>query len=271
MGSCFRGRLLRSKNSYDIADPYSDTYSSRESYHRTVGDSNAWQLVYDGTRWTNEPVGGGSDSRTFLNGNADTPSPVVQVASSLVKESPPRSDEAADAANTSCDVEAYEGIDLEYEADSLTGTWDSRPNHEAHEEMKQRASLIIEQRNSSDSAAAAETHETTKQTETNGETATGERENETQLLENGVDGASDQDAGEQTISEGDAGDVHEQTTPEVRQHESWRPVASGAYSVRFDVPDSGDSDDEERTNNRNSLADVTEENDNRANEAHDSR
>ncbi|KAK2187999.1 hypothetical protein NP493_147g01034 [Ridgeia piscesae] len=242
MGSCFRVRLLRSKNSYDIADPYSDTYSTRESYHRTSGDSSAWQLVYDGTRWTNEPVGGGSNSLPGSSGLNGTSSPVVQAASSPVKASPPVSDEAAKAANTSYDVEGYEGIDLEYEADSLTGTWDSRPNHEAHEEMKQRASLILEQRSSS---GRAKTHETIKQIETNDNTTTDDRENVTQPLENGVDGASDQDAGEQTTSDGDA---QEQTTPEVRQHESCRPVASGAYSVRFDVPDTADSDDEERTN-----------------------
>ena len=243
MGSCFRVRLLRSKNSYDIADPYSDTYTTRESYHRTSGDSNAWQLVYDGTRWTNEPVGGGSNSRPGSSGLNGTSSPVVRAASSPVKASPPVSDEAA---NTSYDVEAYEGIDLEYEADSLTGTWDARPNNEAHEEMKLRASLILEQRSS---GGRAETHETTKQIGTNNKTTTGDRENVTQPLENGVDGALDQDAGEQTTSEGDAGDAQEQTTPEVRQRESWRPVASGAYSVRFDVPDTADSDDGERTNN----------------------
>ncbi|KAK2178146.1 hypothetical protein NP493_560g01127 [Ridgeia piscesae] len=266
MASCFRVRLLRSKNSYDIADPYSDTYSSRESYHRTASDSSAWQLVYDGTRWTNEPVGGGSNSRPVssgLNGSTETSSHVVPVASSPVKALPPISDEAAEAANTSCDVEAYEGVDLEYEADSLTGTWDARPNHEAHEEMKQRASLILEQRSSSGTASD---DGTTKPNETNNKA--GERENETQPLENGVDGASDEDVG---TSERDAGDVHEQTTPEVRQHESWRPVPAGAYSVRFDVPDSGDSDNEDRITNGHSLDGAAEESENRANEAHDSR
>ena len=268
MGSCFRVRLLKSKNSYDIADPYSDTYSTRESYHQTTSDSSAWQLVYDGTRWTNEPVGAGRDSRPVssgLNGNTETSSRVVPVAPSPVKALPPVSDEAAEAANTSCDVEAYEGVDLEYEADSLTGTWDARPNHEAHEEMKQRASLILEQRSSSGSAAD---DGTTRPNETNNEATTDERESDTQPLENGVDGASDEDAG---TSERDAGDVHEQTTPEVRQHESWRPVSSGAYSVRFDVPDTGDSDNEDRINTGHSLDGAVEESENRANEAHDSR
>ena len=273
MGSCFRGRLLRSKNSYDIADPYSDTYSSRESYHRTVGDSNDWQLVYDGSRWTNERVGGASPppEPAVMNGTVEPPSPVAKVRASPVKESPVN-DEVENPADTSCDVETYEGIDLEYEADSVNGTWDSRPNHEAHEEMKQRASLVLEQRASNESVSAAGKQETTTSNTTQieaGETNGDDRQSETQPLENGVDVASDQDAGEQTTSEVDAGDVHEQTTPEVRQRESWRPVASGEYSVRFDVPDSasGDSGDEERTNNRNSLTNEVEKNDNRANEA----
>ena len=269
MGSCFRGMLLKRKNSYDITDPYSHTYSTRESYHSTVGDTNDLRYVYDGTRWTNEPVvqGGQQPDAVAVNGTAESLSRTPQIIPSLDKESHV-SDDVTKPANTSGDVGDYQGVDLEYEADSLTGTWDSRPNHEAHEEMKVRASMILEEAGSNDSLSSVGNHKpgnSIKQTGTahrNGEHA---GRHETHLLENGVDVSSEPDSGERTASEGDGDDVQEPTTPEVRQHEPWRPIPTGAYSVRFDVPDRVDSDGEERTISRASLEDVDEEDENGAN------
>ena len=275
MGSCFRGMLLKRKNSYNITDPYSHTYSTRESYHSTVGDTNDLQYVYDGTRWTNEPVTRGSQQPDIVvvNGTAESLSRTPQIIPSSVKKAPV-SDDVTNHANTSSDVDDYQGVDLEYEADSLTGTWDARPNHEAHEEMKMRASMILEEiaTGSNDSLSSVGKHKTGNIIKQSGaDHRNGDRDgrHETKLLVNGVDMSSEPDSGEQTASEGDGDDVQEPTTPEVRQHEPWRPVPTGSYGVRFDVPDRLDSDGEERTISRTSLDDVAEEDENRANEAQD--